>query len=45
MVPALQAALVLSRRRLQVIFPAALSAIPATQLKKPDMPPSTIVLG
>lgn len=45
MVPALQAAFVLSRRRLQVIFPPALSAIPATQLKKTSMPAFTIVLG
>ena len=45
MVPALEAAIILGRYRFQVRFPPALSAIPATQLKKTDMPPFTIVLG
>ena len=45
MVPALQATFVLRCRRLQVIVPPAFSVIPATQLKKTDMPPFTIVLG
>ena len=44
MVPALEAARVLSRRRLQVAFPPALAAISAAQLMQPDVPPLTTVL-